>query len=236
MAIIWPKYGPQLALQISFCWILINVPRHVPCQISYCWVYPVVPFPRNGQDMAFLYVANKFSLYWPSNWCLLNLNQYAQGCFLPNFTLLGISSSPLSSRWQKYGPLLPNNGSHMVLQMCSSWIQLMCPGNPMQNFTVLDVFCNNQNMALLWPKHGPHMILQIIFSWFLINRPKDVQSQSLHCWVYPVAAFPRNSQNIALLWPKQGPSNLFSLNPNQCVQVYSTSNFTLVYVFCSPHS
>ena len=45
---LWPKHGPQ----IGSSWILINVPRYVPCQISRCWVYHVAPSPRNGLNMA----------------------------------------------------------------------------------------------------------------------------------------------------------------------------------------
>ena len=34
-------------------------------------------------------MAKTWSSHGPSNWFFLNLNQYAQGCFMPNFTLLG---------------------------------------------------------------------------------------------------------------------------------------------------
>ena len=72
----WPKYGPHMVLQIGSSWILIIVPRDVPCQSSHCWVYPVALFP--------------------SNWFFLNLNHCVQGCYTPNFTLLGLSYSPPS--------------------------------------------------------------------------------------------------------------------------------------------
>ena len=49
MALLWPKHGPHMVLQIGSTLILINVPRDVPCHISLLWVYPVAPFPRNGQ-------------------------------------------------------------------------------------------------------------------------------------------------------------------------------------------
>ena len=49
--LLWPKLGPKMLLQTGSSWILINVPRDVPCQISHCWVYPVAPFSRNGQNM-----------------------------------------------------------------------------------------------------------------------------------------------------------------------------------------
>ena len=34
MALLWPKHGPHMVLQIGSSWILINVPRDAPCQIS----------------------------------------------------------------------------------------------------------------------------------------------------------------------------------------------------------
>ena len=72
-------------------------------------------------------------------------------------------------------------------------------------------------MAPLWQKHGLNKILQIVSLWILIIVPRDGPCQISHCWVYPLAPFPRNVQNMALygqnivntwsrhLWPKQGP-------------------------------
>ena len=34
MALLWPKLGPHMVLQVVFSWIIINVPRNAPCQIS----------------------------------------------------------------------------------------------------------------------------------------------------------------------------------------------------------
>merc|ERR1712082_154106 len=75
----------------------------------------------------------------------------------------------------------------------------------MPNFTLLGLFCsplprNGQNMALLWPKHGPHMVLQIGSSQILINVPRDVPCQISHCWVHPVAPFPKKAKT----WPFYG--------------------------------
>ena len=66
-------------------------------------------------------------------------------------------------------------------------------------------FIDVAKMALLWQKDGPHIVLRICSSSILINLLRDVLCQISHCWVYPVASFPRNSQNMSLLWPKQGP-------------------------------
>ena len=38
MALLWPKHGTHMALQIGSSWILINVPRDAPCQISDSWL------------------------------------------------------------------------------------------------------------------------------------------------------------------------------------------------------
>ena len=55
---LWLKHGSHMVLKIGSSSILINMPMEVPYQISHCWVYPVVPFPRNGQNMA---------LSWPKH-------------------------------------------------------------------------------------------------------------------------------------------------------------------------
>ena len=104
ISILWPKHGPHMDLQIGSSWISIIVPRNFPWQSSHCWVSPVAPFPRNGQNMALLWPEDG-----PSNFFFLNLNHCEQGCSKPNFTLLGLSCSPLSWKCPKYGPLWPKH-------------------------------------------------------------------------------------------------------------------------------
>ena len=52
MALLWPKHGAHMVLQVGSSWILVIVPGDVPCQSSHCWVDPVAPFPKTGQNMA----------------------------------------------------------------------------------------------------------------------------------------------------------------------------------------
>ena len=49
------KHGPHMVHEIGSSQIMIIVPRDVPCQSSHCWVYPVVPFFRNGKNIALLW-------------------------------------------------------------------------------------------------------------------------------------------------------------------------------------
>ena len=111
IAILWPKHGPHMVLQIGSSWIIIYVPRDAPRQISQFWVYPIVPFsykwPKYGPFMA-----KTRSSHDPSNCFFLNYNQYAQGWSLPNFTILGVSNSPLSLEMTKIWPFY---GKNMVL-------------------------------------------------------------------------------------------------------------------------
>ena len=44
IALLWPKHGPYMVLQIIFSWIIINMPRDAPTQILQFCVYPIVPF------------------------------------------------------------------------------------------------------------------------------------------------------------------------------------------------
>ena len=87
MALLWPKNGPHLVLQIGSSWIIINLPREAPCQISQFWVYPIVPsswkWPKYGPFMA-----KTWSTHSTSNWFSLNHNKYALGCSMPNFRVL----------------------------------------------------------------------------------------------------------------------------------------------------
>ena len=84
---------------------------------------------------------------------------------MPNFTILGVSHSPIflemaqngpfmAKTWSSHGPL---NGFFLNHNLCAQ-------GCSMPNFTILGVSHsplfskNNQNMALLWPKNGPHLV------------------------------------------------------------------------------
>ena len=122
MALLWPQDVPHMVLQICSSWILINVPREAPCKISQFWVYPIVPFsqkwPKYGPFMA-----KTWSSHGPSYWFFLNHNQCAQGCSMPNFTILGVSHSPLFLEMAKIWPFC---GQNMVL----TWsFKLVLPGS-----------------------------------------------------------------------------------------------------------
>ena len=79
----WPKHGLHLVLKIGSTWILINMPRDVPCQISHCWVYPVVPFLRNGQNMALLWPK-----HGPSKWFSSSFAFSSFHTSLPSFNFI----------------------------------------------------------------------------------------------------------------------------------------------------
>ena len=95
MTLLWQKHGPNMILHIGSSWNLIDEPMTAPCQFSQFRVYSIFPFswkwPKYGP-----FIAKTWSSHGPSIWFFLNINQCAQGCSLPNFTLLGVSCSPLS--------------------------------------------------------------------------------------------------------------------------------------------
>ena len=70
----------------KLAWILINVPRDVPCQISHCCFYPVAVL-RNGQNMALLWTKHGPHMVPKSgsSWFLINV---------PRDTQCQISHSP----------------------------------------------------------------------------------------------------------------------------------------------
>ena len=116
-ALLWPKHGPHNVLQIGSFQILIIVPRDVPCQISHCWDYPVAPFPKNGQSIALLW--QKHGPHMVLQIVFLNHSQYAQGCSMPNFTILGLSHCPLflemAKILPKYGPFMAKTWSFKLV-------------------------------------------------------------------------------------------------------------------------
>ena len=146
-----------MVLQMGSSWIIINVPRDVPCQLSHCWVYLAAPFPRNGPFMA-----KTCSSHGPSNGLFLNPNHCAQGYSMPNFTLLGVSSSPflleMAKTWHFYGqiPVLPIGSSWLLINVPSDApCQIsLCWLNPVAPFPR-----NSHNVALLWPKPCPYTVL-----------------------------------------------------------------------------
>ena len=111
MALLWPKEGPHMVLQIgSFC-IIITMPREDPCQISQFFEYPIVPFSQKGPKYG-PFMAKKWSSHGPSDWFFPNHNQCAPGSSNQNFTILGLSHSPLFLEMAK---ILPFYSQNMVL-------------------------------------------------------------------------------------------------------------------------
>ena len=148
------KHGPHMILHFGSSWILIKVPRNVPCKISHCWVYPLVPFPNNGQNMALLwpkYGPHKI-LQIGYYWILIKVPKNVP-CKISHCLVYPVAPS---SRKGKNVHLLAKNGHHMVLQMGSSWIIINVPWDaPCQisRFWVYPIIPFSQK----WPKYGPFM-------------------------------------------------------------------------------
>ena len=101
--------------------------RDVPGQISNCWEYPWTSFPRCGKSGPFM--AKRWSSHCPKNLFFINLNQFAQGCPMPNFTLLGVSFSPL-----------PRNGQNMIWMIYLSENFVQIPGILVQYLHFIRIF------------------------------------------------------------------------------------------------
>ena len=111
IALLCPKHGLRFFFPIGSFWVLMSVPRDASCHISHYWVYPVARLARNVKIMAHLWPKRPFmALTWPihgpSNLFFLILNQSAQGCFMPNFTLLGVSYCILCQKCSNHGPFM----------------------------------------------------------------------------------------------------------------------------------
>ena len=188
-------YGPNMvrtwSFKLVFSWIIINVPRDAPCKISQFWVYPIVHFFLEMAKMWPFYGPNMVWIWSSQLVCfvLCKIWQCRVYTVVPSLN----NGQKMALLWPKHGPsnwFFLNLNKHA--QGCSMQ-NLIFQGVPLAHFPK-----NGQNMALLWPKHGPNMVLQIGSYWILIIVPRDVLCQIFHCWVYPVALFPRNCQNMAL--------------------------------------
>ena len=85
-------------------------------------------------------MAKTWSLHGPSNWFFLNHNQCFQGWSMTNFTILGVSNSPLFLEMAKIWPFY---GQNIVLTWSFKLVlpesQSMFPGMVHANFTILGV-------------------------------------------------------------------------------------------------
>ena len=160
-----------------------------------------------------LYMAKTWSSQCSQNWFLLNLDQCAQGCSMQNFTLLGVSLSPLSQKWPKYGHLRPFRAKTWSSHGPSNWFFLnlnqcaqVCS---MPNFTILGVsHCPFfLEMAKIWPfiaktwsSHGPQNL-------FFLNLNQCVHGCSMpNFTLLGVSCSPLSQiqPKYGPLWPKQG--------------------------------
>ena len=111
------------------------------------------------------FMAKTWTSHGPSHCFFLNHNQYAQGCSMPNFTILGVSHSHFSYKWPKCGPFMaktwslhgPSNQFFLNHNQCAQ-------GYSMPNFTILGVSHGAffLEMAKIWPFYGQNMVL----TWF----------------------------------------------------------------------
>ena len=129
IALLWPKHGPNKVLWIVFFLNYIQCAKGGSMPISTILGVTHSPLfqemakmkPFCGQNMVLTW---SFTLFF-----FLNHNHRAQGCSMPNFTILGVSHSPLFLEMVKIWPFY---GQNMVLTWCFklgfpySWS--MCPG------------------------------------------------------------------------------------------------------------
>ena len=97
-----------------------------------------------------------WSSHGPSNWYFLNHNQCAQGCFMPNSTILVYPIVPFSWKWPKYGPFMAKIGPHLILQIGYSWIIINIPRDDPCQISQLWVY-PIVPFSLKWQKYGPFM-------------------------------------------------------------------------------
>ena len=140
----------------KLAWILINVPRDVPCQISHCCFYPVAVL-RNGQNMALLQTKHGPHMVPKSgfSWFWINVPRDTQ-CQIINCWVYPVVPFP------RNGKRRPFYGQNMVLHIGSSWILINVPRDaPCQIFQILGVsHCPLfLEMAKIWPFYCQNIVL-----------------------------------------------------------------------------
>ena len=203
MALLWPKHGPHMILQIGSSRILINVPEG----------YSMPNFTLLGVSCSCCF--NKWPIYGPfllengphmvlrigSSWILIKVPRDVP-CLITHCLVYPIAPFPRNNMLPYYGPnmVLTYSFKSLLPESWSVWPGIShCWVYPTARFPR-----NGQNMTLLWQKHSPNMVLQVGFSWILINVPMAAPCNISHNWMYPVTPFPRNGQNMAILWLEHG--------------------------------
>merc|ERR1711954_513283 len=107
-------------------------------------------------------MARPWSSHYHPNWFFLNHNLCAQGCSMPNFTILGVSHSALFLQMAKIWPFY---GQNMVLTWSFKFVfpdyNQCAQGWSMPNFTILGVSHSplSLEMAKIWPFYCQNMVL-----------------------------------------------------------------------------
>ena len=107
-------------------------------------------------------MAKTWSSHGPSNWFFLNHNQWVQGWSMSNFTILGVSHSPLFLEMAKIWPFMAKTWSWHGPSNCFFLNHnQFAQGCSMPNFTILGVFHSPLflDMAQIWPFYGKNMVL-----------------------------------------------------------------------------
>ena len=177
MTVLQPKHGPHMVLWMGSSWNIINVRRVAPCQISYCWVYPLVPFPKNGQNMALLWPKHgpHMVLWIGCSWILIIVprdvpSQISHCWVYPVATFLKMAKiRPFMAKtwvliWSfKIGSfwILINVPRDVPCQISHCWVYPVAPFPG-----------NGQNMAQIWSLHSPS-------NWFFLNPNQCAQRYSM---------------------------------------------------------
>ena len=159
-------------------------------------------------------MAQSWSSNGRSNLFFWILNQYDQGCSMPNFTILGVSHSPLFLKWPNVALLLLKHSPHLVLQLGSSWIIINVPREATCQISQHRVF-PMVPFSKKWPKYGPF----VAKTWsshgpsncFFLNHNQCAQGCSMpnftnlgvsHCPLFLEMAkiWPFYGQNMVLTW------------------------------------
>ena len=136
MALLWPKHGPHVVLQVGSSWIMSNKQRDILCQISNCCFYHVAVV-RNGQNMALLWTKHGPHMVPKSgsSWFLINVPRDTQ-CQISHCWVYPVASFPrnghnmaffMAKTWSSHGP---SNWFFLNLNQCAQ-------GCSMLNFRVL---------------------------------------------------------------------------------------------------
>ena len=181
------------------------MPNFTILGVSHCTLFIEIAkiWPFYGQNMV---------LTWSLRLVLPESQSLCQGCSMPNFTLLGLSCSPLSQKWPKYGLHCQNIVLTWPFKLVLLNLNKCAQGYSLPNFQLLGV--SSSPLSLKQPKFGPFMAKAWSShdpsNWFSLNHNHCAQGCSMLNFTILGVVIRSLFLVMAKIWPFYGQNMVLS--------------------------